>query len=219
MAAGADLKKLSHREQKKEECRQSIVDAALTLFEQKGYDATTMDEIAQSAKVSRPTVFNYFARKEDILAVIGVKLTARLKAEMEAIAPSEREVAPVATLRRLLVSMASLFAEYPETSRAFHKVAVMEQHLRRKAAPRCPVVPHEDPQKVEMQRFFEHLIEAGQRQGEIRGDFPPKEILLHLVIGLFASTLGPAEQGVFGDEPLPSVVARHFDLSLSGIRA
>lgn len=218
MAAGASFKKLSHREQKKEECRQSIVEAALALFEQKGYDSTTMDEIAQSAKVSRPTVFNYFARKEDILAVIGVMLLDRIKAEMAAASSEQGLSTPVATLRRLLVSMGTLFAEYPETSRAFHMVGMMEHHQRRKGPPKCPVVPPEDKQKLEMKRFFESLIEAGQKLGEIRGDFPPQEILLHLVIGLFASTLGPAEKGIFGDEPLPRVIERHFDLCLSGIR-
>lgn len=218
MAPGASFKKLSHREQKKEECRLAIVEAALALFEQKGYEATTMDEIAQSAKVSRPTVFNYFARKEDILAVIGVKLTDRFRAEMTAAAAEQDVASPVSILRRLLCSMASLFAEYPETSRAFHMLAMMEHQQRRKGGAKCPVVPPEDPQKQEVERFFVGLIEAGQRQGEIRADFPPKEILVHLVIGLFASIMGPAEQGLFGDEPLPSVVARHFDLSLSGIR-
>lgn len=217
MAAGADLKKLSHREQKKEECRQAIVDAALVLFEQKGYDATTMDEIAQAAKVSRPTVFNYFARKEDILAVIGAKLAETFRTGLKAPGCPHDQGSPLATLRHLIVSMAKVFAEYPETSRAFHMVAMMEHHQRRKAAPKCPVVP--DPQKIEIQSFFVGLIEAGQQLGQIRSDFPPKEILMHLVIGLFASTLGPAEQGIFGDEPLPSVIERHFDLSLSGIRA
>ena len=43
-----------------------IVNAALSLFQQKGFDATTTKSIARRAKVAEGTVFNYFETKEDI---------------------------------------------------------------------------------------------------------------------------------------------------------
>ena len=43
-----------------------IVRAALELFEQKGFEATTTKEIAKRARIAEGTVFNYFATKEDI---------------------------------------------------------------------------------------------------------------------------------------------------------
>jgi AcrR family transcriptional regulator len=47
--------------------RARIVEVAETLFEQQGYDETTIAEIAAEADVSPATVYNYFASKDDIL--------------------------------------------------------------------------------------------------------------------------------------------------------
>ena len=47
--------------------RQKISDAATRLFMENGFDAVTVDQIAAAAQVSRMTVFNHFARKEDML--------------------------------------------------------------------------------------------------------------------------------------------------------
>lgn len=46
--------------------RQKISDAATRLFFEHGFDKVTIDEIAEAADVSRMTVFNHFARKEDM---------------------------------------------------------------------------------------------------------------------------------------------------------
>jgi AcrR family transcriptional regulator len=55
------------REVKKERTRRSLLVTAYRLFEAKGYDATTITEIARAAEVSQGTFFNYFAAKEDLI--------------------------------------------------------------------------------------------------------------------------------------------------------
>ena len=55
------------RESKKRATRQRISDVATELFFARGFDAVTLDEIAIAAGVSKMTVFNYFARKEDLM--------------------------------------------------------------------------------------------------------------------------------------------------------
>jgi AcrR family transcriptional regulator len=61
------------RERKRRETFQRISDAGLSLFMAKGYDATTLNEIAAEAGISRRTFFYYFDSKEDILlAYVGV---------------------------------------------------------------------------------------------------------------------------------------------------
>ncbi|MFI6316315.1 TetR/AcrR family transcriptional regulator [Nonomuraea sp. NPDC050556] len=57
---------LGLREQKKRETRQAISDHATQLFIERGFDRTTIAEIATAARVAKMTVTNYFPRKEDL---------------------------------------------------------------------------------------------------------------------------------------------------------
>lgn len=70
------------RERKKLATRAAIHDAAMRLFGERGFAATTVDQIAEAADVSRATVFSYFATKEEIVlgdAAVAVEaLSARL---------------------------------------------------------------------------------------------------------------------------------------------
>jgi AcrR family transcriptional regulator len=54
------------RAQNREAIRKRIVAAALSLFQTKGFDATTTKAIARKAGIAEGTVFNYFRTKEDI---------------------------------------------------------------------------------------------------------------------------------------------------------
>ena len=55
------------RSRKKQRTRLAIADAALELFIEKGYEATTVDEIAERAEVSKATFFRYFASKGEVI--------------------------------------------------------------------------------------------------------------------------------------------------------
>ncbi len=55
------------RARKKRETEGRITEAAIDLFLQRGYDATTLDEIAAAAGIARRTFFYYFKSKEAIL--------------------------------------------------------------------------------------------------------------------------------------------------------
>jgi AcrR family transcriptional regulator len=61
------------RERKKANTRRTLVDAAARLFAERGVEATTMDDIARAAGMSRTSVFNYFGYKEMILCEIGAR--------------------------------------------------------------------------------------------------------------------------------------------------
>lgn len=61
------------RERKKASTRRALVDAAARLFAERGVEATTMDDIARAAGMSRTSVFNYFGYKEMILCEIGAR--------------------------------------------------------------------------------------------------------------------------------------------------
>jgi AcrR family transcriptional regulator len=57
------------RERKKDQTREALAQAAFTLFHDKGYEATTVAEIARAANVSRRTFFRYYATKDALLFV------------------------------------------------------------------------------------------------------------------------------------------------------
>ncbi|MEU8825216.1 helix-turn-helix domain-containing protein [Streptomyces sp. NPDC048636] len=57
------------RERRRQGTRSRIIDAALELFAECGYAATSVDAIAERADVARRTLFNHFPRKQDLVVV------------------------------------------------------------------------------------------------------------------------------------------------------
>ncbi len=64
---GVNQPAIGHRERKKQQTRETIARAALELFVERGYEATTLAEIADAAGVATRTIFAYFPSKEDML--------------------------------------------------------------------------------------------------------------------------------------------------------
>jgi AcrR family transcriptional regulator len=55
------------RERRKQETRLAISDIATMMFAERGFDSVTISQVADAAGVSKMTVTNYFARKEDLV--------------------------------------------------------------------------------------------------------------------------------------------------------
>jgi AcrR family transcriptional regulator len=79
------------REQTRAVVRSLLAQTALELFAAKGYDDTTVDEVAAAAGVSRRTLFNYFRNKED-LALSGLSEQGELIAARLAQRPADEDI-------------------------------------------------------------------------------------------------------------------------------
>ncbi|MFI9590781.1 TetR/AcrR family transcriptional regulator [Nonomuraea sp. NPDC052265] len=77
------------RERKKQRTRRALIEAALRLFGEKGYEETTLAEIAAAADISTRTFFSYFASKEDVLFYDSEHQIERALAFLSAPAPGQ----------------------------------------------------------------------------------------------------------------------------------
>jgi AcrR family transcriptional regulator len=82
------------RERKKARTRAAIREHAFRLFRAQGYDATTVEQIADAAEVSPSTFFRYFPTKEDVVLQDDLDLLW-----MEAVQEQPPEMSPIAALR------------------------------------------------------------------------------------------------------------------------
>lgn len=70
------------RERARRAVNREIADAAMALFATQGFDATTVDQIAEAAGVSRRSFFRYFATKEDVVLGDLVERGRRIQAAL-----------------------------------------------------------------------------------------------------------------------------------------
>ncbi|GAA0602560.1 TetR family transcriptional regulator [Actinomadura livida] len=102
-ASGPGPRPPGRRERKKQRTREALVDAAFDLFSAKGFDATTVEEIADAVDVSSRTFFRYFASKEDVALTFQEEQT---RAIMAALAERPADEPIMTALRRAVVVIA-----------------------------------------------------------------------------------------------------------------
>jgi len=95
------------RERQKAMRRQAISTAGVALFERQGFQNTTIEQIAQEAGVSAPTVFKYFGSKQEILLEMLQKGDERaLREAREHIAEMDDPLDALCYLEKVLVDQA-----------------------------------------------------------------------------------------------------------------
>jgi AcrR family transcriptional regulator len=112
------------RERKKAKTRALIREVAMGLFEERGFAATTVEQIAEAAEVSPSTFFRYFPAKEDVVLADDWDplLIAAIRAQPAELAPIDALLGGVKTFAAGLSEedwaaerrRQKLFGEFPE---------------------------------------------------------------------------------------------------------
>jgi AcrR family transcriptional regulator len=114
------------RERKKARTRAAIREHAFRLFREQGYDATTVEQIAEAAEVSPSTFFRYFPTKEDVVLQDDMDLLW-----LEAVRAQPANLGPVAALREgMHAAFASMSAEQFAQVREGTKLALTVPAVR-----------------------------------------------------------------------------------------
>jgi len=104
---GASERPQGLRERKRRETSERIIEKGLKLFVKNGFEATTLDAIAEAAGISRRTFFYYFKSKEDVL------LAAHDSGFREALRPTmldePPDQAPLDAAQKCLIKLASRY--------------------------------------------------------------------------------------------------------------
>ncbi|MDX8152979.1 TetR/AcrR family transcriptional regulator [Patulibacter brassicae] len=98
----------NRRERKREQTRRALTLAALRLFREQGFEATTVEEIAAASDFHRATFFRVFESKEDVLLGDIVERLEDMRATFRAASPAED---PWAIARRVLTAEATSFED------------------------------------------------------------------------------------------------------------
>ncbi|MFZ6029004.1 MAG: TetR/AcrR family transcriptional regulator [Chloroflexota bacterium] len=145
---------------KKEETKQKIITAALGLFREQGFDATTMESIAEAVDIAKGTLYNYFPVKEAILD----EYIRRGFRERNAGSLAQIQSLPD-TRARMGHSFAHLLAGVQAQPVIFEKYVTYRMQ-------RWISFQQDEEEKSGFHLLAAEIVRLGQQSGELRRDLP-----------------------------------------------
>ncbi|MDT0267683.1 TetR family transcriptional regulator [Streptomyces sp. DSM 44915] len=169
------------RERKKLRTRQALIDTAVTLFGERGFDNTPLDALLEQVEVSRRTFFRNFQSKEDV-ALAAVKQLWDVYLE---VLDGTTKAGPLADvfLDAMLTTLermdADWYRRFPRTLRLVADSPALDGHtLRHCAEVQAEIVRRLDrPDERELRLLIEFFVAAWRRAlDEWLPDCPPGEL-------------------------------------------
>jgi AcrR family transcriptional regulator len=200
----------ARRERKKRQTRDALIEAALKLFEAKGYEHTAIHEITDAVDVSERTFFRYFASKEDLVLSFVRDLQEVLTEQLAARPPAEEPLMALRNAFRLSVERLSMNSGighgpgYPSVSklidssptllaanlRFFHEKG---EHLARVLAEREGVDPATDLRPRVLVGVFGSMLSMASHDCRAGGEQGGEQLVA--AFDAYASQLVPALAG------------------------
>jgi len=168
----------SQRERRKQAIRLRIIEAAIRLFEARGFEATTLEEICEQAAVSRPTFYTYFGTKQDLINALAEKLWLNVATQV-----TEQSLA-----RQDSVS-SHIRAFFSATRREITRYGHLERELVRHSMNRDAGTDSRNSTMLKaMTAMFLSVYAEGRKSGQI-GDRYPLDFLAETTMGCIAAVM------------------------------
>ena len=151
---------MSRRERKKEETRENIIDCAVSFFREKGFQETSMEEIAEKSDVSKGTLYNYFENKESILVGYFQTIISDYGKGMKENFEGNKDIE--STLYNLLAFISNIFKNDRELAAIYFKYRMPS---------RFDVKP-DSSQRSGIEKWVLGIIENAQQNNQLRRDIP-----------------------------------------------
>lgn len=151
---------MNRRERKKEETRESIIYCAVTFFKEKGFQETSMEEIAEKSDVSKGTLYNYFQDKESILVGYFQTIIADYGKKMKESFTENRDIK--STLNNLLDFISDIFKNDKELAAVYFKYRMPSRFD----------VSQDSSQRSGIEKWVLEIIEKAQQDGQLRIGIP-----------------------------------------------
>jgi AcrR family transcriptional regulator len=164
--------------QKGEQTKALILDAALQIFHERGYEETTMRAIAKKAGVSLGNAYYYFGSKEHLIQAFYHRTHEQHVTALAARTPETTLKARLLTLMRLKIST---LEPYHEFAGVLFKTAANPQ------SPLNPFADDSDPVRTESIAVFKDLVENSSMRipKDLKTELPYLLWLYHMGIVLF----------------------------------
>jgi len=164
---------------KAEHTRAAIVEAALALFRDRGYEAATMRAIAQRAGVSTGSAYYYFRSKEELVQEFYARNHAAHLEASRAVLAARTDLA--ARLGGTVHALIDVLAPYHSFAATFYK------HAAEPASPLSPFSPQSSPARVAAIGLYREVIEGSTARvgAAVRDRLPELFWLYSLGITLF----------------------------------
>lgn len=134
--------------------REGILEAAARIFSEKGYHATSMQDIAEAVNLQKASLYHHFESKQEILAVILDEALDLINRNLEAV--SIQALSPEDKLRRSMVSYFETIAENKNLSAVLLlEMRALDPELKARLAER----------RERFERLWRDVITEGIREG------------------------------------------------------
>lgn len=141
--------------------RQGIIQAAARIFSEKGYHATSMQDIAEAVNLQKASLYHHFSSKQEILSEILDQALSLINNQLELV--HSQSLSPDEKLRQAMLSYFQTIAENQNLSAVLLlELRSLDPELKTKQA----------PQREKFERFWKDLIIEGRQQG-VFSDFDP----------------------------------------------